>query len=134
MLLSELASGGSFLGVSATGSGKSRVWLIPAAADACAALLSSARETLAPVDVVVVPTASLGASHEDEGDEFLLAAAKRAVNASRASTGGLHPSPIIRYPRALYVERHQQRERPTEASTEPMTVLQCPQGCTLEVR
>ena len=71
VLLTELGKGKDFIGESATGSGKSHCWLLPAAASALARIQGPAPTEVGPVVVVCVPTAALAAAHEEAADNFL---------------------------------------------------------------
>ena len=54
-LLAETYSKRDYIGVAATGSGKGAVWLVPAGAEARAALIGTEPRALGPVNLVVVP-------------------------------------------------------------------------------
>ena len=71
-LLEAVHGGSDFVGVAATGAGKSTVWLLPAAVAACALLRSGMDDTSCPPleALVIVPLASQGPAHEAEADDF----------------------------------------------------------------
>ena len=87
-MLAELSSGKDFVGVAATGSGKSTVWLVAAAA-AVRDAMQSGDWSAAPRPLealVLVPLASQGGPIEEEADDFLWKAAW--ATCPPTSTGG----------------------------------------------
>ena len=92
-LLAAVTAGADFAGIAATGVGKGTTWLLPAAAAVHDALQGDEPMRLRPVHLVLVPLASQGAPHENEGDEFLRSVCKSAMPHDH------------RMPRALFVSR-----------------------------
>ena len=91
-----------FVGVSATGSGKSTCWLLPAAVDAVAVLEGDGPfNRLHPLRLVVVPLASQGPGLQAEADEFLW----RACFAARQKRSERERPETVLPPRAVFVDR-----------------------------
>ena len=115
-LLAELNSGKDFVGVAATGSGKSTTWLVAAAAAARNAMQSGDDWSAAPRPLealVLVPLASQGAPIEAEADAFLWRACLGVM-----APANEHGRARIRAPRALYVDRGANAPRPAAPASE----------------
>jgi hypothetical protein len=114
-LLAELSGGNDFVGVAATGSGKSTAWLVPAAVVARAAMQSGdwSRGALRPLDaLILVPLASQGSPIEEEADAFLWKACLDVMPANE------HGRARLRAPRAVYVNRGANAPRPAARAPE----------------
>ena len=134
-LLAETYSRRDYIGVAATGSGKGAVWLVPAGAEARAALIGTEPRALCPVNLVVVPLSAQGPLHEEEACVFLQAVCRNVMPTS------LNGEALHWWPRAVYVDRggagpaaagvvSAAAAAPPPAPTVPV----CPRGHPLHVR
>ena len=124
----ELSTGRDFLGVGATGSGKSLSMFLPAAARALEARREGSLADLKPVDLLLAPFANVAVALEEAGNDFL----------EGVALGQTPPWKRERYsPRVLYVERSQQvagggqGTARQHASTRPSSGRTCPSGHVL---
>ena len=92
--LTALGKGKDFLGVAATGSGKSICFFVAPMTRAAEARRKGDLKLVRPLDVVLVPFANQGLSHETAANTYFSAAARRQGWTGAQLT-----------PRALYVER-----------------------------